>query len=157
MAHFSLTFSKPTGVGRFDKSTRHLWKLFRWRFPNRHRLSLCWLFLSEQGLRALSNHGVTFGMFLGDDFGVGSEPVFVDYLWVNMGCGSWQIHASPLESILLMISEMSMSQFSLTVSKSTGDELADESMPKVFCWRLPIQHRLKFYWLFWVNRQCEIF
>jgi hypothetical protein len=142
------------GRWRIQTSPLESVSLMIWR---RQWLSFHKQFLSHQRLGVLTNPRVTFERFLGDDFWVGIELVFVDNFLVNRGCWRWKIHASPSESVLLMISEMSMSQFSLTVSKSTGDELADESMPKVFCWRLPIQHRLKFYWLFWVNRQCEIF
>jgi hypothetical protein len=83
---FLFIISESGGAGRADESTRHLWKLFRWQFPNRQRLSFRWLFLSQQGLRALPNPRVPFGRFLGDDFWVGSEPFFIDYFWVNKGC-----------------------------------------------------------------------
>jgi hypothetical protein len=127
VAQFSLTVSKSTGVGRANESTRHIWKLFRWWFPSRHRLSFRWPFLSQQGLRALMNPHLTFGRFLGDYFWVGNDPIFVDYLWVNRGCGRWRIHTSPSESVSLMISETVVAQFSLTFSKSTGVGRVDES------------------------------
>jgi hypothetical protein len=34
----SLTFSVSTGAASASKSTRHLWNVFPWWFPRRHRL-----------------------------------------------------------------------------------------------------------------------
>jgi hypothetical protein len=36
---------------------------------------------------------------------------FVDYFWLNRGCARCRIHASPLESVLLMISETTKAMF----------------------------------------------
>jgi len=151
VAQFSLTVPKSTGAGRAEESTCHLWNLFRWRFPSCHGLSFCCLFLSQQGLRALPNPRVSFGWFLGDDFWVGSELVFVDYFWVKRGCWRLQIHASPLESVSLMISETVVAKFPFTVSKSTGAGRADESrrhLWKLFRWRFRSRYRLRFRWPF---------
>jgi len=151
VAQFSLTVSKSPGAGRADESARHLLNLVCWRFPSRHRLSFCCLFLSQQGLRALSNPRVSFGWFLGDDFWVGSELVFVDYFWVKRGCRRWQIHSSPLESVSLMISETVVAKFPFTVAKSTGAGRADESrrlLWKLFHWRFRSRYRLSFRWPF---------
>jgi len=148
---FSLTISKSTGAGRADESKRHLWNVFRWWFPSRHRLSFRLPFLSQEALRALPNPRLTFRRCLGDDFWVASDSIFVDYFWVNKGCGSWRIHASALESVSLMISETVVAQFSLTISESTRVGRADEStrhLWKLFHWRFPSCHQLSSRWLF---------
>jgi len=151
LAQFSLTVSKSPGAGRADESARHLLNLVCWRFPSRHRLSFCCLFLSQQGLRALPNPRVSFGWFLGDDFWVGSELVFVDYSWVNRGCGRSGIHASTSKSVLFTISETVVAKFPFTVSKSTGAGCADESrrhLWKLFHWWFRSRYRLSFRWPF---------
>jgi hypothetical protein len=90
---FSLTISESLGAFYADESTRHLWKQFRW------------LFLSQQGLCTVTNPCLTYGSSFVDDFWVCSNSVFVDYFWVNRGIVCSQIQASPVEAILLMISE----------------------------------------------------
>jgi len=160
VAQFSLTVSKSTGAGRADESTCYLCKLFRWWFPIRHRLSFSWPYLSQQGLRSLPNPRITFGRFLGDDFWVGREPVIVDYFWVNRGCWRWRIHASPLESVLLTISETVVAQFSFTVSKSIRDGRVDEphvTFGSCFVDDFPVGTHSVFVDLLWVNRSCERF
>jgi hypothetical protein len=52
--------------------------LYRWWFPRRHRLTFRWLFLSQQGLRALPNPRVTFGIHFINEFRVGSGSVFIN-------------------------------------------------------------------------------
>jgi len=59
-AQFLLTISESKGAVCSHESRRHLWKVFRWWFLSRHRLHFCWPYLSQQGLRALSNPCVTF-------------------------------------------------------------------------------------------------
>jgi len=90
---FSLTISESLGAFYADESTRHLWKQFRW------------LFLSQQGLCAVTNPCLTYGSSFVDDFWVCSNSVFVDYFLVNRGIVRSQIQASPVEAISLMISE----------------------------------------------------
>jgi len=130
---FSLNISNSTGAASSSESTRHLWKLFRsfflvnkscgtskstrhlrkvfwWWFPSRHRLRFLWLFLSQQGLRALPNPRVTFG------------SCFVHFFVVNKGCGA---------------------------SKSM------RHLWKVFQWRFPSGHRLRFPWLF-LSQQAPV-
>jgi hypothetical protein len=97
----SLPFSESTRTVSASKSTRHLWKMFRWWFSSRHRLCFHWLFLSQQGLAALLNPAVTIKRSFSDDFWVDNILVFVDYFWVNRGWGRWRIHASPLKDMLL--------------------------------------------------------
>jgi len=133
VAQFSLTVSKSTRVGHADDSTRHLWKLF------------CWLFLSQQGLRALSNPRVTFERCFGDDFWVGTDSVFIDLLWVNKGC-KLRIHASPMEVVSVRISEATTTQFSLTISKSTGAVGVNESTRHL--WN-------RFRWRFWSRSDSD--
>jgi hypothetical protein len=74
---FSLTISEWIGDMGADESARHLWKLFRW------------LFLSQQGLRALPNPRVAFSWCFGDDFHVSTDSVFVDHFFVNRGFESF--------------------------------------------------------------------
>jgi len=170
-----------------SKSTRHLWKVFQWRFPKEHRLRLRWLFLSQLGLRALPNPRVTFGscfvdfsestgavwadesilhlwkqfrgLFLsafrlnfpwlfmspqrlcgltnpfvtsensfGGYFRVGSDSVFLESFWVNMGCVGWRIYGSPVKAVLGAVYEWAATHFSLTVYESTGAVWSDESI-----------------------------
>jgi len=99
----SLTFSESTGAVGAKESTRHFWNRFRWWFRSQHGLSFHWLFVSNQGLGALTNPRVTF------------ESCFLVIFWVRRGCELFRIHASPL---------------------------------KVFRWRFPSRHRLRFCWLF---------
>jgi hypothetical protein len=55
-------------------------------------------FFESTGVRGLSNPRLTFGRSFGDDFPVGTDSVFVDFFWVNMGYGQFRIHASPFGS-----------------------------------------------------------
>jgi len=54
-----------------------------------------------------------------DDFWVGNDSVFLDYLWVHKGCEHWQIYASPSEGVSAMIYESLATEFSMTISEST--------------------------------------
>ena len=108
---FSLTFSKSTGDGGTEESTRHLWNRFLWRFQRRQWLNFHWLFLSQHGMGALTNPRVTVGSSFVDDFPVGIDLVVVDFFFVNRGCESFRFHASPLEGVLVMISELAATQF----------------------------------------------
>jgi hypothetical protein len=80
------------------------------------------------GLCALTNQCVTCESSFGGYFLVGSDLVFLDFFWVNSGCVGWRIHASPLEAILVMISEEAATRFSLTLYVSTGAVCDDESI-----------------------------
>jgi hypothetical protein len=102
---FSLTFSESTGAISSSESTRRLWKLFRWWFPSRQRHCFRWIFLSKQGLRALTNPHVTCGSGFFDYFLFDSALVFVDYFWIKRGCVLSRIQASPMEGVSLMILE----------------------------------------------------
>jgi hypothetical protein len=79
----------------------HRWKQFR-----------CW-FLRLQGLFALSNPCVTCGSSFVDDFWDGSDSVFVDNFWARMCSLRCRIHASPVEAVLLMISEYAGALYAL--------------------------------------------
>jgi hypothetical protein len=68
-----------------DKSMHKLWNQFQWWFMSLQRLSFPWLFLSQQGLCALTNPYVTCGSF-SDYFLGGNDLVFINYFWVNKGC-----------------------------------------------------------------------
>jgi len=144
---FSLTIFESTTAVRADESIRQLRKLFRWWFLNRHRLRFPRLFLGQQGLRALMNPCVNSGSCFGDDSWVRSDPVFLDYFWANRACVRSRIDASAQEKISVMISEWATSQFSLTISKSTGAMCANESnrqLCKQFRWWFLNRHRLGF-------------
>jgi hypothetical protein len=135
---FSLNICEWTGVVSTEESIHQLWKKFRWWFMSRQRLSFPWLFLSQNGLCAVTNPCVitrnSFGddfwvdndlVFLdylwvnkgcfGDDFWVRSDSVFLDYLWVNKGCMGWRIQASTLQAVSVMIFESTATQFSLNI------------------------------------------
>jgi len=115
------------------------------------QLRFRWLFLSQQGLRALSNPRIPFLRFFGDDFPVNTDSDFVDFLWVNSGYESFLIHASSLKGFSLTISQSALTLFSLTFSQSTGVMSASQSthrLWKVFRWQFPSRHRLRFRWLF---------
>jgi hypothetical protein len=116
---------------------RHPWKHFRWWFLSRQWLSSRWWFLSLQELYALSNLRVNRGSSFVDDFWVASNSIFVDDFRVHRGSLRCEINASPLEAVLLMISRMIATQFSLMILESTGVVCAVESMChpwKQFCW-----------------------
>jgi hypothetical protein len=131
---------------------RHPWKQFRWGFLSLQRLGFHWLFMSPQGLFALSNPCVTLGSsfrwwFLSpqglflllnpcvprgssfvDNFWVGSDLVFIVVFWVHRGCWRCRIHASPMEAVSLRISKSTTTQFSLIISESIGAVGAVKSM-----------------------------
>ena len=86
---FSLNISKSTRATSSSKSTRRLWKVFRWWFPSRLRVPFCWLFQSQQGLRALPNPRVTLW------------SCFVDFFRVNRCFELFRIHTSPFEVVSL--------------------------------------------------------
>jgi len=119
--------SEATGAFCVVESMRHPWKQFHWGFLSLHQLSFHWLFLSPQGLLALSNPCVTIGSSFVDDF------------WVNRGSLRCRIHASPVEAVSLIISE------------ATWVFCAVESMHhpwQQFCWGFLKRQRLCFRWLF---------
>jgi hypothetical protein len=61
---------------------------------------------------SLTNPSVTYGSCFVDDFLVDTD---------------FRIHASPLEGVQVMISELAVTQFSLTIYESTGAVGAEES------------------------------
>jgi hypothetical protein len=124
---FSLTISESTEVVCYHESTPHLCEQFRSWFMSRQRLSSPSLFLTQYELCTLTNPGITCGSSFVDDFWVCSDWVFIDYLWVNKGCVSWQIHVSPVESFLVMIYVFTTTLFSLIISESTEAVCNDES------------------------------
>jgi hypothetical protein len=65
---FSLTFSESTGAVCTEDSLCHRKKQFRGLFLNGRRLRFPLLFMSQQGLCALTNPLVTSGNIFGDDF-----------------------------------------------------------------------------------------
>jgi len=137
---FLLTFSKSTGDASASVSTRHLWKLFRWRFASQHRLHFCRLLLSQQRPTALPNPRVTIERCFGYDFWVDNK-VFVDYFSVNRDCRCWRINVS------VRIFQPALTPFSFTFSESTGAGSSSESTRqfwKVFRWQFPSQHRFHF-------------
>ena len=161
------------------KSTCHLWKVFQWRFPSRHRFCFRWLFLSQQGLRGLPNHASpskVVSLTFSESKGAGGssestrhllkvfqwwflrrqQPSFC-YFWIKKGFVLLRIQASPMEGVPLMISESAPTPFSLTFSKSKGAASASEStshLCKVFRWWFLSLQRLSFRWLFLSHRGC---
>jgi hypothetical protein len=117
VTQFSLNIFEWTGAVCTSESKRQLYKQFRWWFLSRRRLSFPWIFLSENGLCALTNHSLSSASSFGDDF-FGMDSIFLDYFLVNKGCVRWRIHASALEAVSVMISDYTASQFSLTISES---------------------------------------
>jgi hypothetical protein len=134
---FSLTIFESTGTLCAHESKRHLLKRFLWWFLRRQWLNFCWLFLSQQGLYALTNPHVPSRSNFDDDLWVISDSVFIDYFWVNMGSVCLRIHVSHVEAVSLMISDSTTIQFSLTIYDSTGDVCGHESrrhLWKYFHW-----------------------
>jgi hypothetical protein len=82
-SQFSLTFSESTGAAGAHESMCHLWKVFRWWFLSRQRLSFCWLFISQQRLCSLRNPRVTCGSGFVDDFWGDNDSVFINYFWAK--------------------------------------------------------------------------
>jgi hypothetical protein len=93
----------------------------------------CWLFLSQQGLAAIPNPCVTFVRCFSDDFRVDSDIVFVDYFWVNKGCGRSRIHESPLEVISLSFmwqqGRRALSNPRITFRRFFGDDFQSAPTP----------------------------
>jgi len=98
-----------------EVSMCQLWKMFWWGVLSRQGLSFPLLFLSQQGLWALSNPCASSGSSFGDDFWVGSDSVFIDYFRVNRRCVHWRIHTSALEAVSVMISWLTATQVSFTL------------------------------------------
>jgi len=84
-------------------------------------------------------------------FSVDIDSVFLDYFLVDRGYMHWRIHTSPVEAISVMICESAATQFTLTISDSTGALCTDESkrhLWKRFRWWFLSRHWLSFPWLF---------
>jgi hypothetical protein len=97
------------------------------------------------------NTHVSSGNIFSDDLWVGSDSVFLDSFCVNKGSVRWWIHASALDTFLVTISESPATEFSLTISKSTGAVCAEESMRhlwKQFRGLFVSGQQLSFPWLF---------
>jgi len=125
-----------------SESKCQLCKQFHWRFLSRQRLSFRWLFVSQQGLSALTNPCIMSWSSFGDDFLVDNDIVFLEYFWVNRVSVRYRIQASALQAVSLMISEATATQFSLTISESTT---ADDF------W---VGNDTVFLNVLWVNRSC---
>jgi hypothetical protein len=148
---FSLTVSESTGAVWANESIHHVWKQFRGLFLIRQRLSFSWLFLSQQGVCALTNPCITSASSLEGYFWAVTDLVLLDCFWVNRGCVCWGIHVSPLKTVSGAISKLVATQFSLTISESTGVVCAEESMHhlcKQFRGLFKSGQRLIFPWLF---------
>jgi len=132
VTQFSLTISEPTGAVCADESMCQLWKQFRWWFLSQQRLSFSRLFLTQQGLCALTNPCITCGCSFLDNFWVGNDSVFLDYFWITRGYVRWWINVSPVEAISVTISESAATFFSLTICESTWAVCDDESMRQLW-------------------------
>jgi hypothetical protein len=149
--HFFFTVYKFTGAVWVDESIRKLWKQFRGLFLSGQRLSFPWLFMTTQGLCGLTNPFVTCVSSFRVFFLVGSDSVFLDYLWVNRGWVGWRIYSSPEKALSGPISQWAATLFSLTVYEVTGAVWADEfirHVGKEFRGLFLSSHRLNFAWLF---------
>jgi len=147
----SMMISVVAAVVCADESIRRLWKLFLWRFLNRHRLRFPRLFMSQQGLRTLMNPCVNSGSCFGNDSWIHSNSVFLYYLCVNRGCVRWRIQASALQAVSVMISEVAAIQFALNIFEWIGAVCTDESkrqLCKQFWWWFLRWRRLSFRWIF---------
>jgi hypothetical protein len=134
-----------------DESICHLWKEFRGLLLSGQGLGFPWLFMSHQGLFGLPNPFATCESSFGGYIWMGSESFFLDYLWVNRGCGGWRIHSSHVKAVSGAISERARTQFFVTVFESKGAVWADESIRhlwKEFRGLLLSGQRLRFPWLF---------
>jgi hypothetical protein len=148
---FSLTVYESTGAVWAHEFICHLWKQFRGLFLTGRRLSFPWLFMSQQGLCALTNPWVTSGNIFYDDFWEGSDYVFLDCFWVNRCYVRWGFHASSLEAVSEVIFEWAATQFTLTIHESTRAVWADEFIRhlwKQFRGLFVSGQRLSFPWLF---------
>ena len=125
---FSFNIYELTGAVCADESKRQLSKQFRWWFLSRRGLSFSWIFLSEEGLCALSNPSISSASSFDDYFCGSSDVVLLDYFWVNSCCARWRIHSLALEAVSLMISELASTEISSTISESTRAACADESV-----------------------------
>jgi hypothetical protein len=126
--NISLAIFESTGAVCTDESIRRLLKLFLWWILRRQGLSFPWIFPSKQGMCALTNPMVISASSFVDDFWIGIDWVFLDYLKVYSGCVRWRIHTSAMEAVLMMISEAALTQIYSTISQSIEASCADESM-----------------------------
>jgi len=119
-------------------------------FFTRLRVSFPWLLISQQGLWGLTNPFIKCENSFEGYFWVGSNSVFLEYLWVTRGCLGCQIHSPPVKAVSGAISEWAASQFSLTVYESTGAVWEDESIRhlwKEFRGPFFTRQRVSFPWL----------
>jgi hypothetical protein len=152
-----LSISESTWAVGVEEATRHLWKRFRLWFLGQQRLIFGWLFLSPQGLWALTKQCVTYGRCFGDDFWVDNDLIFVYYFCVNRGYVRWWIQLSPMEVVSLMISESKRLSFQWLFLRPQG--LCALMNPPVTCgsgfvYDLWVGSDLVFVVYFWVNRGC---
>jgi hypothetical protein len=84
--------------------------------------------MSQQGLWGLTNLFLTCEKSFEGCFWVGTDSVFLDYLWVTRGCLGCRIPSPPVKAVSGAISKWAPSQFSFTVYESTGAVGADESI-----------------------------
>jgi len=96
---FSLTVCESTEAVWPDESIHQLRKQFLGLFLSGQWLKFPWLFVSQQGLCALTNPFITCESTFKGYFWVGSDSVFLICLWVNRGCVAWRIHSTPVKVI----------------------------------------------------------
>jgi hypothetical protein len=75
----------------------------------------------------LTNPRVSCGESLGDDFGVVSYSVFGDDYRVNKDCAPIRNQASTGEVVAVTIFKSAATQFSVSISESTGTVCPDQS------------------------------
>jgi len=98
---FSLTIYESTGAVCADESMRRLLKLFLWWILSWQGLNFPWTCPSKQGLLSLTNPRVISASSFVDDFWIGIDWVFLDYLKVHSGCVRWRIYTSVMEAVLV--------------------------------------------------------
>jgi hypothetical protein len=130
---FSLQISESTWTLCADESTRQPWKHCLWWFLSRQLHSFRWWFSSQQGLCARTNPSLSWRCSLVHAFWVGSDSVFACDFRVNRDFVRWQIHATTVEAMSLVVFESATTQHSVTTSESTGTVCADES--RLQLWR----------------------
>jgi hypothetical protein len=111
-SQFFLTVYDSTGAVGADESIHHKWRVFRGLLLIGQRLGFSRLFMSHQGLLGLPNPIATCESCFGGYIWMGSESVFLDYLWVKRGCVGWRMHSSPVKRVSGAIFDSAASQFS---------------------------------------------
>jgi hypothetical protein len=112
MSQFSLTVYESTGAVGAYESIRHMWKQFQGLYLNGQHVSFPWLFMSQQGMWGLTNPFLTCEKSFEGYFWVGSDPVFLDCLWVIRSCLGCRIYSSNVKRVSRATSDRAATRFS---------------------------------------------